>query len=589
MISIENVIHTRFPDLPRKNPKAYRSLLALLQMLFKEAEFKTFAQRYPHLKGFEFVEQVLEHFDFGVAVSDRERERIPTWGKVVIVANHPIGSLDGLALLKMVGQVRQDVKVVANDMLSYLEPLQNLLLPVDNMGHQTVRGNLRAIEQHLQQEGAVIIFPSGEVSRISPKGVRDGAWQQGFLRFATKTQAPILPIFIDARNSAFFYGLSILSKPVSTWWLVREMFKHSHNTVRIHIGDAIAFETYDKLPLQGRARIKLFKRHVYKIGKKKGEALFRDGARSIAPPEDRQLLRKAIRQCERLGKTREGLHIMLYQYSEDSPVMREIGRLREVSFRAVGEGSGKRRDIDTFDKHYDHIVLWDDDALELVGAYRLRRVLGCADHSDAVPANFDLSASVQPLYSHTLFEYHASAQAYLSQGVELGRSFVQPRYWRQNGLDMLWRGIGAYLQKYPQVRYLFGPVSISNRYPPQAQALLVGFYQHYFPSPFTWANARTPFGSHTAQAPSPWESLDYKAGLAHLKAELAQSGCSIPPLYKQYVELCEAGGVQFGAFHVDREFSDCIDGLAAIDLHHLKPNKRKRYLSSESAENTSQG
>src|ERR1022692_4303120 len=155
MISVENVVTARFPDFSQRNPTIYKTVVAILRFLFREVEFRRFSERYPHLTGFDFVEQALDHFDFGVTVSDRERERIPAWGRVVIVANHPIGSLDGLALLKLVSEVRRDVKVVANDVLAAVEPLQNLLLPVDTFGSRSTRDNLRAIEQHLQNDGAL--------------------------------------------------------------------------------------------------------------------------------------------------------------------------------------------------------------------------------------------------------------------------------------------------------------------------------------------------------------------------------------------------------------------------------------------------
>ncbi|RMX04094.1 GNAT family N-acetyltransferase [Corticibacter populi] len=577
MFSIENVVRNRFPRLPKSSPKTYGTLVTLLRFIFKESEFQSFAQRYPNLKGFDFVEQVLEHFGFGITVSDRERERIPAWGKVVIIANHPIGSLDGLALLKMVGQVRRDVKVVANDMLSYLEPLHSLLLPVDNMGNATRRDNIRAIEQHLQAEGALIIFPAGEVSRIGPRGVRDGKWQQGFLRFAVKSQAPILPVCIDAHNSVFFYGLSMIAKPISTLWLVREMFKHTNNTVRVHIGQSIAFETYRQLPNDTPLRTKLFRRHVYKVGKGDSAACFKSSMDCIAHPEDRQTLRHALRQCELLGTTKDGLRIHLFQYQEDSPIMRELGRLREISFRAVGEGSGRRRDIDAFDRVYDHIVLWDDDALEIVGAYRLRRITN-PTHDAAAAAPRSVDEQMTGFYSHTLFEYRPEAQAYTAQGVELGRSFVQPRYWRQNGLDLLWRGIGAYLNKYPEIRYMFGPVSISNRLPPHARDLLVSFYRNYFAAPTPWAVARTPYQSDPATGVPDWSRMEYRDGLVTLKTALANMGLSIPPLYKQYTELCEPGGVHFVDFNIDASFAHCIDGLVSVDLQKVKASRKKRYL-----------
>ena len=148
----------------------------MLRYICHEREFKQFAQTYPHLEGFDFVEQVLNYFDFTFRLKDNQRERIPPQGRVVIIANHPIGSLDGLALLKMVGEVRKDVKAVANEILYSLEPLRSLLLPVDNMGRRTAKEQLRAIRNHLSSEGAIIIFPAGEVSRVGPKGIRDGHW-----------------------------------------------------------------------------------------------------------------------------------------------------------------------------------------------------------------------------------------------------------------------------------------------------------------------------------------------------------------------------------------------------------------------------
>lgn len=589
MFSIENVLSHRYPQLPQKSPRTYGSLVTLLRFVFKESEFQSFAQRYPQLKGFDFVEQVLEYFGFATTVSDRDLEHIPAWGRVVVISNHPIGSLDGLALLKMVGQVRRDVKIVANDVLQHLQPLHSLLLPVDNMGQQTRRDNIRAIEAHLQDEGAVIIFPAGEVSRIAPQGVRDSKWNSGFLRFASKTQSPILPLCIDAHNSVFFYGLSIVAKPLSTMWLVREMFKHTNRTVRIHIGRAIAYDTYAALPGDWALRTKLFKHHVYKIAKGREASCFRSDAQSIAHPEDRQTLKTTLRQCPLLGTTREGLHIRLYQFEEDSSVMRELGRLREVSFRAVGEGTGRRRDSDLYDSQYEHIVLWDDEALEIVGSYRLRKISQTAataepnlssNDSQANPATH-LNQLTQELYSNTLFDYQPEAQQYLEQGVELGRSFVQPRYWRQNGLDLLWRGIGAYLKQHPEVRYLLGPVSISKRFPPLAQALLSSFYSHYYPKKHDIAHARTPLQLTTADGLPDWSGMEYRQALLTLKAALDQMGLSIPPLFKQYTEVYEDGGVQFVAFNTDAAFSDCVDGLVVADLQCLKANRRKRYIGGE--------
>ncbi len=567
MISVEALVFENFPSFINKSPKIQKSLLRLLRYLFHESEFKRFEETYPHLCGFDFIDQVLDYFDFSHSISNREKERIPSSGKVVIVANHPIGSLDGLALLQMVGNIRKDVKVVANDMLLAIQPLEKLLLPVDNMKKKTMRQNIKDIKDHLNNEGAIIIFPAGEVSRMSPVGIRDRDWNSGFLHFASKTQSPILPIFIDARNSIFFYSLSLLAKPVSSLWLVREMFKHAKKDIRFRIGNSISYDTYQKLPFDLVSKARLFKKHIYKLSKHRAENCFIDNVKSIAHPEHKKTLREEIRKCECLGKTNDNKQIYLYHYQGDSAVMREVSRLRELTFRAIGEGTGKRRDMDQYDSYYDHIILWDDEHLELVGAYRLIRTN---------------TVKKESLYTHTLFNYEKSADKYLSQGIELGRSFVQPAYQGKRSLDYLWYGIGAYLKRYPELRYLLGPVSMSNSYPHKAKQLLSQFYSRHFSADTPWAYARTPYTNSFSQIVTDQPAnTDYKVEFAELKQQLKQLGVSVPVLYKQYSEICESGGTQFVDFNIDKDFSDCIDALVLVDLHHLKESKRKRYLGDD--------
>ena len=570
MICVDTVINEKFPGLVERHPHIRNTLSLLFKYLFHEAEFKQFEREYPYLTGVDFVDKALEYFDFDYSVKAWERERIPVSGRVVIVANHPIGSLDGLALLKLISDVRPDVKVVANELLYSLKPLRPLLLPVDNVNGNTPKQNLKNIERHLDNEGALIIFPAGEVSRLSASGVRDSRWRTGFLRFASKSGAPVLPIHINARNSLFFYALSLLAKPLSTLWLIREMFKQHHRSAQMTIGPVVDAACYEELPLTQHARAQLFKRHIYKLGhrQKRGEVALLPQMQSVAHPEERRLLRKAVRDSERLGTTRDGMEVFCYRHCDDSVVMRELGRLREISFRAVGEGTGKRRDVDAYDSYYDHILLWDDNQLELVGAYRLIR---CAS----------LKAD-QSLYTASLFEFGEQAECYFKQGVELGRSFIQPQYWGKAALDYLWQGVGAYLRRYPDIRYLFGPVSISNQMPAPARDLMIEFYSLHFPAVNTWAQARKPY--HRASDSSPqFSGMDYLADFTELKARMSALSTSVPPLFKQYSELCEPGGVQFAAYNIDPDFADCIDGLVMVDIEKMKPSRRKRYLEQANA------
>lgn len=568
MFSVDQVVEHNLPKIKEK-PLLSKTLKSVLRYLLHEKEFIEFEQLYPYVKGADFAETVLEYFDFGYCVSDKDRERIPATGKVVIVSNHPIGSLDGLALIKLVSEVRSDLKVVANDLLMAIKPLHPILMPVNNMNGNTPKKNIEAINRHLSDDGALVIFPAGEVSRMSAAGVRDGDWHRGFLNFARANKAPILPIYVDARNSAFFYALSAVYKPLSTLFLVREMFKQANKRMNVKIGDPIPFEHYESLDVPLKTKARLFKKHLYNLAK--GKELILKTQKTIAHPENRVELRRAINACEHLGSTADGKSIKLYRFEQCSPIMREIGRLRELSFRMVGEGTGKRRDIDSFDQDYLHLILWDENDLEIAGAYRFAEAQKVLEKRGA-----------NGLYTTTLFDYQPAMKTCFAQGLELGRSFVQPKYWGKRSLDYLWVGIGAFLAKNPQYRYLFGPVTISNSMPLAAKNLMVHFYQLYFTSTTPLAKAKLPFGfseQDEAELNQVFSGDNYQEDFTTLKHLLANMGVSVPTLYKQYSEVCESGGVSFSAFNIDPDFADCIDGLVMADISQLKAKRRQRYIN----------
>lgn len=566
MISVESVVAENFPAIESGNPFLKNSFLRFLRFIFHESEFQRFEQTYPHLVGVDFVEQALEFFEFGYVTKDREIRHIPSTGKVIAIANHPIGSLDGLALLKLFCGIRSDVKVVANDILWAIKPLRPLLLPVNNMGSKTPKENMRAIEQHVANGGALLIFPAGEVSRLSATGVKDGKWKSGFLRFAKKTQTPILPIHVDGKNSAFFYALSMLAKPVSTMWLVHEMFKQHDQELRVRIGQPVSFNTYSNVGVDDKELVKLFKKHVYKLPKKKKLPVFTEHLDSMAHPEDRKLIKQALKNSTLIGETSDGKQIYNFVHENDSAVMRELGRLRELTFRAVGEGTGLRRDVDKYDNIYDHIILWDEDELEIVGSYRMAPMKRVKDNHAHIG-----------LYTDTLFDLSQLDAKYINQGLELGRSFIQPKYWGKRSLDYLWQGIGAYLTQHPNIRYLLGAVSVSNDMNAEAKASLIRFYQAYFGAKGPVVHARTPYLIPTDHGIH-FEGNDYLTDFTLLKQKMKLENTSVPTLYKQYTELCEEGGTQFCSFNIDPDFADCIDGFVLVDIEKMKPQKRQRYL-----------
>lgn len=574
MLNIEAAIIEKFPELPNK--KTGKLAIKLIQSLTHEKDINDFIENNQHLKGFAFLDAVLHYFNFSYRVNSQSLERIPSQGRVIMVANHPIGSLDGLALLKMVRTVRPDGRIVASDLLNNIDPLKALFLGVENTtGKSTHKTQFKNILAALENEEAVIIFPAGEVSRIRPNGVRDGKWKSGFLKLAKKSKAPIQPIYIDARNSSLFYALSTLYKPLGTMILVKEMFNKKHQEIQFFVGKQIPWKAVSELEMSGKKLANQFRKHLYKLDKetqslKKGKTPLFKTEETIAHPVDRKTLKKTLKKSQLLGQTQDGKKIYLYDFEADSPVMQEIGRLRELTFRTVDEGTGTPLDLDAYDNEYRHLVLWDEEELEIVGAYRV-------GECDKLIKDKGLTN----LYSSTLFELKPEINDYLPLAIELGRSFVQPKYWGKRSLDYLWYGIGAYVAQHPHIKYLFGPVSLSDAYPQNAKELIIGFYQQQLGSNQDLAIAKRPIklSHNNRQIAEEVFNGDYKDSYKKLNSLLDLEGVKVPTLFKQYAEVCDDKGCRFIDFSLDPDFNDCIDALILVELDKLKSKKRERYLN----------
>ncbi len=519
-----------------------------------------FLDEHPHLRGLEFVEGALRHVDARYLVDDCERERIPASGACLVVANHPLGGLDALALLKLVGDVRRDVRIVANDWLLTLAPLRELLLPVRIFGGRAEVSQLRPIDAALEQGCAVIVFPAGEVARLSWTGLRERRWRSGFARLSLRHQAPIVPVHVNARNGIGFYVGAAINGAIGTALLPRQVFGRRGRRIGLRVATPWMPETGNSaasLALRTSRAVQAL-RH--------GQDLLPQRPQALAHPAPALQLAQALESLETLGETPDGRRILLAGPGGPGIVLRELARLRERTFRAVGEGTGRALDWDRHDAHYEQIVLADTQG-RIVGGYRVART------RELVAAR-----GRSALYCASLFDLGQDFDAILDSGLELGRSFVVPEAWGTRSLDYLWLGIGAYLRRHPGLRYLFGTVSISAALPRPAQAQLVGYYRHYFGAQTSLARARTPFVDGSAQ----WTATELDASQAFrvLKDNLAALGARVPTLYKQYTELCEPGGAQFLDFGVDHGFADAIDGLILVDLAKVLPRKRERYLQA---------
>ena len=570
MIDIQKEIEKKFPNINKKDNFLKKSLFKVAKKIVHEDSINQFLTQNAHLKGFEFVDAVLDYFDFDYTVSSSDLQNIPTSGKVVIIANHPLGGLDALCLLRLISQVRKDVKIVANDFLAGFEALNSLLIPIDNYKLRQSKNDIKKIYEALNNEEAIILFPAGEVSRATPKGIKDPAWNKGFLNFAQNSNAPILPIFLDAKNSKTFYTISVINKTFSTLLLSHEMFNKKSKRIAIKVGQIIPNENITPKGIDKKFLLNLYKKHLYSL--KKGKKSFFETQSAIAHPVSRIDLLNELKKSKLIGQTSDGKKIYLYDYVEDSIVLKELGRLRELSFRKVGEGVNKKRDTDKYDIYYQHIILWDENDLEIVGSYRI-------GNSDFIFKNI----GVKGFYSNNLFKYNEEFTPYLKSSIELGRSFVQPKYWGTRALDYLWFGIGAYLKSNPNIKYMFGPVSMSASFPTVAKDMMIFYYSHYFKEKVNLVEGKTPYqySNNISEIKELFDLEDKKKGFKFLKSALSNIGVTVPTLYKQYSEITEDGGIKFLSFNIDKNFGDCIDGFILVEVDKIKDSAKKRYIDKE--------
>lgn len=277
MFDIHSMFIVQHAQLYEKHPKLSRALIKLGRCLWMEKEFKAFEAQAKWQDRIELIQQGFDYIDFDFTLSEQSLANIPRTGRAVIVANHPLGYLDGIGLLKTLHAIRPDVKLVINKSLHILLGMQDYTIAVDNVSGAISKQSLKQIYQQLDDDGVVIIFPAGFVSQLSRQGVADFAWNSSFLRFAEQKNAPVIPVFIDGQNSYSYYLLTIVCRPffkLSLLFrealqvkLLREMFsRHRHQRLAIVVGQALS---YEQLAVIGdkTARLQYVREQLYALKK----------------------------------------------------------------------------------------------------------------------------------------------------------------------------------------------------------------------------------------------------------------------------------------------------------------------------------
>jgi putative hemolysin len=537
------------------------------------------------------LEKLLDEMSIDLRVGAADRSRIPATGPVVAVANHPYGVLDGVLLTVLLTSVRPDVKVLTNLVLSDVPELQKHCIFVDpfqtDRSIESNRKPLREALAWLRQGGMLAIFPAGEVAhwQMPAAQIADPVWNDTAVRLIRKTCATALPVYFCGRNSVGFQILGMIHPKLRSAFLLQEFLGQEGKTVEVRIGTAIPADAIEAVPDDREAMDYLRWRTYLLARRRKGETSWPVAVRSRIVSKIQEPVAAAIvpellaREIDNLSPDRclaENGEFAVYHAtaSEIPNLLLEVGRVREITFRRAGEGTGKARDLDQFDQYYSQVLLWNKAKRELVGGYRAGST-----------AEILASRGVEGLYTSTLFRYDETLFQKLGPALELGRSFVRPEYQRQYApLLLLWKGIARLVAMHPEIPVLFGAVSISNDYNEASREMIYRFFEARMQEDDLAGliEPRRPFRSGFLRR---WDCRSMCRALRDLD-ELSQpitdieaDGKGLPILLRQYAKI---GGKLLG-FNVDKKFSNVLDGLVVVDLRQTDGAVLERYMGGEAA------
>ncbi|MBV8817660.1 MAG: lysophospholipid acyltransferase family protein [Acidobacteriaceae bacterium] len=535
-----------------------------------------------------FPEKLLRTLNVRTNIQAWDVARIPKNGPALIVANHPFGLIEGVVLAALLSRYRPDFKIVTNFLLAEFDELRTFCIFVDPFGRkgsaQSNRKGMRECLAWLKRGGTLAVFPAGEVAHLDLKqrNITDPTWSETVAKLARLSGAPVVPMYFDGNNSALFHLLGLIHPRLRTAMLPHEFLNKRHAWIEVRAGNVIPPKKFSAFS-SDEALIRHFRQRTYLL-KNRGRTNLRklstpNASKAVAAAVGPEILEQEIQRLptDRTVAELAGLSALLARAHEIPETLREIGRLREITFRETGEGTGRAIDIDAFDDHYLHLFVWNAQRREIVGAYRLGPV-------DEIIARFGSKG----LYTNTLFRYKREFLTRIGPALELGRSFVRSEYQKNFApLLLLWKGIAQFVANNPRYKVLFGPVSISNDYTPASRQLMVTYLKSHNQADnlSRLVKARSPFHTKPIRelqslsedmiAITEWDIEDLSALIADIESEHK----GVPILLKQYLKL----GGKLVAFNLDSNFSDALDGLIVVDLTETDSQVLDRYMGRENA------
>ena len=549
------------------------------------------------LEGQELFDKLLEELNVKYLAFQEDLAKIPKTGPFILVSNHPLGALDGVIMCKILTEIRPDFKVMGNFLLTKIKPMEPYVISVNPFekrkeAYSSMSGMREALK-HLSDGGCLGIFPAGEVSNKNNEynEILDKEWQEPALKLIKKAQVPVVPMYFHAKNSKLFYNVSKIHPDLQTLLLPSEMVNKREKPIKIRIGRPVTpkilneYETPKELGAFLKKKVYMMK--SYFEDRKSVAEFLKVKNLNISPKEevvvqniiDETPLAEILADRENLRK-KEGkmlfsngdYEVYFTKFDEIPAMMREIGRQRELTFRAVGEGTNLPFDLDEYDKHYHHLILWDNVAQKIAGAYRM--ALG-----SEVMKNY----GIKGFYTNSLFDFDQELQPFFKKVIEMGRAYISIEYQQKPlPLFLLWRGIVHVCLRNPEHKFLMGGVSISNRFSDFSKSLMIEFMRsHYFdPAVAQYVHPKNDYKVYLSERDKSlfFEGLDDDLNKFDKLIDDFEPEMRLPVLIKKYIKQ----NAKVVAFNVDPNFNDAIDGLMYIRISDLPEGTIKPVLEEMS-------
>ena len=538
-----------------------------------------------------FLNGVLDDCNIRFEIPEEDLKRIPKDGAFITVSNHPLGGIDGVLLLKLLIEKRVDYKIIANFLLHRIEPLKPYVMPVNPFEtRKDAKSSVAGIKSallHLREGKPLGIFPAGEVSTYKDGKLKvDKPWEEGAVRLIKKAEVPVIPIYFHAKNSRLFYFLSKISDTLRTAKLPSEVISQEGKVIKVRIGKPISVKDQKEYK-EIAAFSEFIRKKTYMLANpfEKAHKLISTQNIKIKKPAKKITTQRnvdsfikevdALREKEGRLLESKNYEVFFANAKEIPNLIHEIGRLREITFRDVGEGTNKAIDLDKYDKYYHHLILWDREANCLAGAYRM-----------GLGKEIYKKYGINGFYVQTLFRIEPELHQMMSNTIEMGRAFIIGEYQQKPmPLFLLWKGIVHVTLRYPEYKYLMGGVSISNQFSDFSKSLMIEFMKSHYYDPYI-AQYIHPKKEFKVKLKDGDKDFVFDATQADMQKfdkiidEIEPGALRIPVLIKKYVKQ----NARLVAFNVDPKFNNAVDGLMYIKVSDIPESTVKPVMEEFQAE-----